>query len=374
MSDIVHDYDSVDRAAAHLEQMHTKLSSKKRKLGDGHERARAAGRGDKLGEVVSRAATTALQSVEGAIDKLAEHASQASKGLRKTNQNHREHDERLGQELQRLTARGSTPGSPGGSGGSDRGRPKYYIHDDGRVQEIKNGKLHDLDPKDKSGIHDLVDPKTGKAKGPSKEKMGKDYHAAEDPSKPNEKVTSKKISTPTELSGAVEEARRAEKNYGGKNYASLHYQDTKNDHDFILVGRSSNLRSHSERSIGKPLLDGKEGNVRALYTERAPCQATANCERWLERHFKSKNADLEVSHGVEYDSSLPQKDRDWAHKAYLSQLKQDHAAGNYGGTMGSHDFDAQGAQNKAAAEAAAEAKAKQEADGERPAKRARKGK
>ncbi|MGE7433653.1 nucleic acid/nucleotide deaminase domain-containing protein [Kitasatospora sp. NPDC001175] len=253
-------------------------------------------------------------------------------------------------------------GSRGGGGGDGGGRKKYFVHDDGRVQEIRGGKLVDLDPKDKSGVHTLLDSSSGKVKDPSAKDMEKKYHAQKDPKKPGEKVHSDKIDDPTELSRAVEEARRGESDYKGKNYAALRYKDK--DGEFIVVGRSGDLRSHSERSIGKPLLGGKEQNVKELYTERAPCQKNANCERWLARHFEPHNSDLSVSHGVEYNNSIPQKDRDWAHRAYVKQLKDDHDAGNYGGTMGKHDFDDQGAKDKAAADARR---------AERPAKRARKG-
>ncbi|MGK4582514.1 nucleic acid/nucleotide deaminase domain-containing protein [Kitasatospora sp. HPMI-4] len=251
------------------------------------------------------------------------------------------------------------PGGPsgGGGGGGGGGRKKYFIHDDGRVQEIRGGKLVDLDPKDKSGIHTLLDSTSGKVKDPSKKELDSKYHARK-PVKPGEKVHSDKIDEPSELSRAVEEARRAESDYKGKNYAALRYKDDKGE--FILVGRSGDLRSHSERSIGKPLLGGREQHVKELYTERAPCQKDANCERWLARHFEPHNPDLKVSHGVDYDSKVPQKDRDWGHKAYVDRLAQDHRAGEYGGTMGKHDFDAQGQLDKAAAEA-------------RRAKRARKG-
>ncbi|GAA2743111.1 nucleic acid/nucleotide deaminase domain-containing protein [Kitasatospora cinereorecta] len=310
---------------------------------------------------------------------LAEDAGKAVKdlyhsagdNLKKVAHNTREADRHHEGELKRILGGGSkngphgpgTPRSPHGPAG-EGGKKKYFIHDDGRVQELRNGKLHDLDPKDGSGIHTLLDSsKKDHVKDPTEKDMRSTYHARKNKKNPSEKVSSEKIDSPTELSHAVEEARRAKGDYGGTNYASLHYKDA-DGKEFVLVGQSGDLRSHSERSIGKPLLGGREGNVQELYTERAPCQKDANCERWLARHFEPHNDDMKVSHGVDYNSSLPKEERDWGHKAYLDQLKQDHAAGSHGGTMGSHDFDAKGQENMEAAEARRQ---------ERAAKRARKG-
>jgi hypothetical protein len=236
-----------------------------------------------------------------------------------------------------------------------KGLKKYYLDDNGMVHELDGGGLHALDPKDGSGIHGLVG-KDDKVTDPSDADMKNKYHARKDPENPGEAgVSSTKIKEPTPLSEAVEEARRANGDYGGRNYAAIKYRG-EDGKEFILVGRSHNLRSHSERSLGKPLLGGKEANVKELYTERAPCQANENCERWLGRYFAKKNPGLEVTHGVDYDSSVPKVDRDWGHKAYVDQLAKDHASGG-GPTMGTSDFDARGQQMKQAADAARAARA-----------------
>ncbi|WP_441249525.1 nucleic acid/nucleotide deaminase domain-containing protein [Kitasatospora sp. McL0602] len=219
---------------------------------------------------------------------------------------------------------------------------KYFLDDKGGLHEIRDGELHALEKGDGSGIHSLLDSEGKKVKDPSKAEMKDKYHARKDPANPEEKgVESHKLEEPHDLSRAVEEARLANKDYGGKNYAALHYKD-EDGHEFILVGRSGDNRSHSERSIGKPLLGGNEHNIRDLYTERAPCQDGPNCERWMGRHLEPHNSDLNVSHGVEYDNSIPRAERDWGHKAYLEQLEKDHTEGRTGGTMGSHDFDEKG--------------------------------
>lgn len=231
---------------------------------------------------------------------------------------------------------------------------KYYLDDSGTVHELDGG-LKPLDPADESGIHGLVGS-DDRVTDPSDAEMKNKYHSRKDPANPNEQgVGSTKIKEPTDLSNAVEEARKANGDYGGRNYAALKYRDEEGN-EFVLVGRSHNLRSHSERSIGKPLLGGKETNLKELYTERAPCQANENCERWLGRYFAKDNPDLQVSHGVDYDSGVAKADRDWGHKAYVDQLAKDHAAGG-GSTMGPTDFDARGQQMKQAAAAARAARA-----------------
>ncbi|MFB7674151.1 nucleic acid/nucleotide deaminase domain-containing protein [Kitasatospora purpeofusca] len=289
---------------------------------------------------------------------------QAGDNLNKTAKHHKDNDHHTAGDFDgKAKDKAAEPPKTGNGAGGDGPKPaprKYYIHDDGRVQEIKDGKLVDLQNPDAS-LKTILDGTN--VKDPTKAELDKHHNAKkykksdtdeDGKQKQDEKVVSQRIEKPDELSRAVEEVRRAQGDYGGKNYASLRYRDEKGE--FILVGRSDYNRSHSERSIGKPLLGDKAGNVRDLYTEREPCQAGPNCQRWLGRHFESQNPELNVSHGVAYDNKIPANDRDWAHKAYLKQLEQDHAAGQHGGTMGSKDFDAQGQQDKTASAAKKKAK------------------
>ena len=328
-----------------------------------HHQSRTRGK-DAIADAANTALDKVLAGVQDAAGKVEKHIGEGmAGGVRQMRKNHQDNDRTITDALQGMGTgnRGRGPEGPGGSRGSQP--RKYFVHDDGRVQEIRDGKFVDLDPDDRSGIHDLLNPSDNRVKDPSKKDLSRQYHARKDPSKPHEKVSSQKISEPTDLSRVVEEARRAGSDYGGKNYAALLYRD-EDGNAFVLAGRSGDLRSHSERSIGKPFLGGRESDVHELYTERAPCQKDANCERWLARHFEPHNPDLEVSHGVDYDSSVPTKDRDWAHRAYVGQLEQDHQAGNYDGTMGTDDFDERGRQDKDADDARR---------AERQAKRARRG-
>ncbi|WP_042422643.1 nucleic acid/nucleotide deaminase domain-containing protein [Streptacidiphilus anmyonensis] len=232
---------------------------------------------------------------------------------------------------------------------------KYFIDDEGNVKEIVDGKLQSIKADDASGIKGILEDgrqpdgvktltdeerKELSAKKSDWKKKGR----AEEDWKESEKLTE-----PTELSKAVEEARRAQKDgagdYGGTNYAALHYASEDGKQEFILVGRSSGERSHSERSIGYPMVhNGKQFRVDELYTERRPCQKGSTCDRWLNMHMydPAKNPDLRITHGVQYDSSI--KDpvvRNEPFGRYISQLQADHAASppHYGGTAGSQDFD-----------------------------------
>ncbi|MFD7411421.1 nucleic acid/nucleotide deaminase domain-containing protein [Kitasatospora purpeofusca] len=291
---------------------------------------------------------------------------QAGDNLNKTAKHHKDNDHHTAGDFDgKAKDKAAEPPKTGSGAGGDGPKPaprKYYIHDDGRVQEIKNGQFVDVkDPE--ASLKTLLDGTSDKVRDPSPDDLKNKYHAkkykktdTDDEGKPkqDEKATSRKIDGPTPLSQAVEEARRAQGDYGGKNYAAIRYKHP-DGNEIIVVGRSGD-RSHSERSIGKPVLGGQEKHVSELYTERAPCQANENCERWLGRHFEPKNPDLDVNYGVEYDSKVPKKDRDWGHRAYLEQLANDHAAGQHGGTMGSKDFDAQGQQDKAAHDAKQAAK------------------
>ncbi len=225
------------------------------------------------------------------------------------------------------------------AGGKDAENAKtYFIDDDGSVQELKDGALHPIAADDSSGIRTILDS-DDKAVDPSPEDMKKKYHGNKDKNNPGETgVQSTKISAPTDLSKAVEDARFARGDYSGGNYAALKYHDD-DGNEFILVGKSSYARNHSERSIGKPMLGGREMNVKELYTERAPCQASPNCKRWLGRYFEKANPDLAVTHGVEYDAALGKEERNAGHEAYIAALRENHGLPGRPPTMGNGAFD-----------------------------------
>jgi hypothetical protein len=219
----------------------------------------------------------------------------------------------------------------------------YYVADNGEVRQLVNGKFVPVSATDGSGIHTMLDSQRRRANDPDEETR-KSLHARADGDPAV--VSSKPITGPTPLSLAVEDVREAIKNkkgkseYGGRNYAALRHRDA-DGNEFILVGRSSGKRSHSERSIGHPIINsGMVGGVRELYSEREPCQADSTCDRWLERHFHRQNPNIDYSHGVTYDNSVSNEDgRDGPHQEYRRQLQDDHANGDRSGTMGQHDFE-----------------------------------
>lgn len=230
---------------------------------------------------------------------------------------------------------------------------KYFIDDNGDVKEIVDGKLKDLDPHDGSGIKGILEderkpPGVQTLTEDEKKELSANKKAWEKQGRdPEDWKESEKLTEPTELSKAVEEARRAQKDgvgdYGGTNYAALHYVSEDGKQEFILVGRSSGERSHSERSIGYPMVhNGKQFNVDELYTERRPCQKGSTCDRWLNMHMydPAKNPDLRITHAVEYDNAIKDTDvRNEPFGRYIDQLEADHGAGKYGGTAGTQDFD-----------------------------------
>lgn len=230
---------------------------------------------------------------------------------------------------------------------------KYFIDDRGNVSEIVDGKLKAVDLEhDESGIKGILDPeraKPGVRQLTEEEKTDLSANQKKWESLgrgEGEWVESERIEKPTALSEAVEEARRAQKkgkgDYGGSNYAALHYASADGKHEFILVGRSSQLRSHSERSIGYPMVhEGKQYRVDELYTERRPCQSGSTCDRWLNMYIyhPEHNPGLRVTHGVQYDSSVPTPARDLPFKGYINQLRLNHKAHLYGGVAGTKNFD-----------------------------------
>ncbi|MFE2746680.1 nucleic acid/nucleotide deaminase domain-containing protein [Streptomyces scopuliridis] len=202
--------------------------------------------------------------------------------------------------------------------------PMYLLAKDGSVQELtSSGKLKPVDATDDSGIQGLLQP-NGKAWRPSAK-------AEKDQTKITQnhpgKVTSTKVNAYNDRLGhATQLARKARGDYKtSNNYASGYYVDPTTGKRLILVGYSQQ-GLHSERSIGYPLMNkGKEAGLQTVFTERAPCQKGANCERWLDKYFASKNPSLEVLHSADYNSSVTDgKVRNKPHSEYIEGLKKNH--------------------------------------------------
>ncbi|MFD7642942.1 nucleic acid/nucleotide deaminase domain-containing protein [Kitasatospora sp. NPDC059795] len=321
MNDIAHDYDNVERAAAEFDKLHAKLSAKKHKVNNGHAKASSTGRGDGLGEVVAKAASTALQSIEKALDSLADHADKASKGLLKMNKNHRENEERLGQEFQRIVAKHDTT-------------PVYLLSADGRIQRLhSDGSAPKPITGHEAGIRDLLSPDPNgpgnlTTVGPPNDRTKFPFTPKRRPKEGRPQVPSTKIDPgSSELARATQRARRATNQYGGgvlenpsANYAAFHY-DNGTGNPVIVVAQSIPRSSHSEIVLGLPFLrKGLQDNVDAVYTERQPCPTGSTCGAWLKQYFPKTT---DVTHSFDYNGQAS-SDGNVQHNRYLINLKRRH--------------------------------------------------
>lgn len=268
---------------------------------------------------------------------------------------------------------GVPPTATGPAGPNGRRPPVYFVDENDRVQRVVSGRLQPVAANDESGIRRLMDParpdhtrtnlkyekdgtvavtpkgKPKKAPIPGGAAGWKKARRADvEAGLPaREIVRSKPLDAPTDLSRAVEDTRRAQGDYGGNNYASLRYRNEQGE-DFILVGESDNNSSHSERAIGRPIVDnGMRDGVQTLYTEREPCQNVSktggiSCDKWVSMHLynPAANAGMTVTHGAEFDSSKLEGDtRNGPFNAYIKDLQAHHAAGNTSGLAGTRRYD-----------------------------------
>ncbi|MFJ1757455.1 nucleic acid/nucleotide deaminase domain-containing protein [Kitasatospora sp. NPDC088134] len=320
MNDIVHDYENVERAAAEFDKLHAKLSAKKHMVNHGHARASSTARGDSLGEVVAKAASTALQSIEKALDSLADHADQASQGLLKMNKNHREHEEHLGREFKRIVDKHDTT-------------PVYLLSADGQLHRLeRDGSAPKPITGHEPGIKDLLtpDPAGGMQTtvGPPNDRKNYPFKPKKRPPGGRPQVPSTKIDAgSSELARATQRARQATGKYGGgvedkpsANYAAFHY-DNGTGNPIIVVAQSIPRRSHSEVVLGLPILrQGMQDHVKAVYTERQPCPTGSTCGAWLKQYFPNAT---DVTHTFDYDGSAT-SDGNVQHNRYLIRLKRRH--------------------------------------------------
>jgi len=270
---------------------------------------------------------------------------------------------------------GVPPTATGPAGANGRRPPVYFVDENDRVHHLVNGRLQPVAANDNSGIRSIMDPDRARSDHTRTNlKYDKDGAVAVTPrGKPKKApipggaaqwkktrrrdetaglpargmVPSRQLDAPTDLSRAVEDTRRAQGDYGGNNYASLRYRNEQGD-DFILVGHSGENGSHSERAIGRPIIDnGMRDGVDSLYTERAPCQNVPKtggigCDRWVSMHLYDpvSNPGMTVTHGAEFDSSKLDGDvRNGPFNNYIKDLRDQHAAGNTAGLAGTRRYD-----------------------------------
>ncbi|MEU6387986.1 nucleic acid/nucleotide deaminase domain-containing protein [Streptomyces sp. NPDC046939] len=210
----------------------------------------------------------------------------------------------------------------------DGDTPMYLLSDDGSIRQLHHdGTTSPVRTNDTSGVHDVLGDKAWYPWN-NKEKQ----RSNKNKDNKDKKVSSTKVAPgSTDLARASQLGRYANrqdpntKYIPGGNYASALYDDGKG-RKFILVGASG--RSHSERSIGHPLVKKEhEKHVSELYTEREPCQKNPKCDRYLAQEFPE---DLKVTHSQKYDQSekddsgkdLSGHKRDREHKAYVKWLHE----------------------------------------------------
>ncbi|AXI80266.1 nucleic acid/nucleotide deaminase domain-containing protein [Peterkaempfera bronchialis] len=369
--------DMMELDDADFENAHSGFKATSQKARDRHthfrtgsaRRRRSGGKGGAFGHLVGAIERVedvlddGLGKVTGHLDSIADRVKQHHRNTKQTDQHHRteldsldrQHDTRgIGHGGGEGSGSGGSGNGGSGNGGSGNGggqggggghTPTFFVDDDGQVHQLKNGKLSQVTGT--TGTHLDSVTSNGKVNDPTaKEKQAYSTNQRtrkrvgnDDP----DVVQSRRLTEPSDLSLAVENVRRAKQDYSkGNNYASLRYvgEDGK---DYILVGRSSNKRNHSERSIGYPLVKGgQEHGIDGLYTERRPCQSGSTCERWLYMYVQDPdhNPNLDVTHGVQYDSSVKDKGlRNAPFQRYMDQLVSDHAGGNHRGTAGTTNFD-----------------------------------
>jgi hypothetical protein len=375
----------IDASAARIEAAHTKLTGVLQAKGSFWNKDSLGQTFGKVFEPLSTGHSRAGGALQQAVAKTAGNVRTSAKRTTATEEeNLKRFGKRIGGPDPKKPGGGDSPTGAGDGknpGGSGQGRPGqgrtpvYFVDEDGRVHQLVNGKLVPVRPGGgNSGIDGVLNPdgtikvniKTDKDGNPEVTPRGKpkrvpvpggkgryDKYAKEEQNNtgnptPRTPVQSQPLQQPTDLSQAVEDVRRAQNDYGGNNYASLHYQDPSGrSGDFILVGSSGNNGGHSERAIGLPMVhNGMQNDVTRLYTERAPCQpfpktGGAGCDIWVDMHLNGsgRNAPLEVSHVADFDSRrLDGADRNGPFNLYMHDLQQQHAAGNTGPLAGVYTY------------------------------------
>ncbi|GAA2739492.1 MULTISPECIES: nucleic acid/nucleotide deaminase domain-containing protein [Kitasatospora] len=304
MNDIVkHDFDAAETLAAQFDSHFDKMREHHTRTTRNRTRAVSGRGGDPMGQIVSDMADRALGAIEKALGSLAQHAKDTAGGVRKMSQNHKDLEERLAKKYQKIVTDHDTT-------------PVYLLDHKGDVHRVHpDGTKTKIDDEHDSGIKDFFANGRSEPFRVTKEDV---------PPQDAPRTGSRKVRPGgSELARATQRARLAQKDYGSygpdsqarANYAALHYQD--GQRNFILVARSDFLNNaHSERRIGAPILDAMQGpGVRALYSERAPCDSKlSNCGSWLHEKFPHLT---DVSHSIDYPGTEE-------HSKYLKDLKEKH--------------------------------------------------
>ncbi|MEU1710226.1 nucleic acid/nucleotide deaminase domain-containing protein [Streptomyces sp. NPDC005706] len=254
----------------------------------------------------------ALKGSEKALGKVAKHLTETVPDrVKATSRIHKGNDLDIGDRVKAIETH---------KGRDEHGNPRMYVlNADGSVDRLmpdgtipaKGTAGHDAE--DRMNLANIAP--NGTVWRPSTKSEREKWQT---PSGHEGKVTSRKIDPATsDLAQATQLARKAHDYYKGRNYAAGRYIDPQSGREMILVARSGN-GFHSERALGHPLLHtGNAGGLREAFTERAPCQKSPRCERWLDAFFPG----TDVTHTADYDQSDPST-QDKQHRTYRQNLER----------------------------------------------------
>ncbi|MEU9479252.1 nucleic acid/nucleotide deaminase domain-containing protein [Streptomyces sp. NPDC048191] len=256
----------------------------------------------------------ALHGCEKALVKVGKHLTETVPDrARGVSRLHKDNDIEIGQRLKGIETH---------KGRDEHGNPRMYIlNADGSVDRLMpDGTIpakgtHGHDHEDRLNLANIAP--TGQVWRPKTQSEREKWQT---PSGHEGKVVSQKINpASSDLAQATQLARKAHDYYQGRNYAAGRYIDPQSGREMILITRSGG-GFHSERSLGHPLLHtGNANGLREVFTERAPCQKSPRCERWLSAFFPH----AKVTHAANYDQSDPST-QGKEHKTYRENLARLH--------------------------------------------------
>ncbi|MFB4427057.1 nucleic acid/nucleotide deaminase domain-containing protein [Streptomyces sp. QL37] len=303
--------DAIDQLGKEQGKLHDKKKNFKDKRSKRSLVTKKDDRFAKFGAAIDKAE----DKVEATAHSMHKEIEKNVTGLDKTKRSNDETDKHVKGEVDAC--------SPGKKDDDGKDVPMYLLSKDGTVQQLlPDGTLKDVDKKDASGIHDLLES-DGKAWRPDSRAEKKEVGVQDDETKV---VKSSRVDPYKDpLGQATQLARYANNDYETKhNYAAGRYIDPSDKNkELILIGRSDR-GMHSERVIGYSLIHkGKQDGLDEVFTERAPCQRrNSRCDAWLAKHF---GADTKVTDAVPYDQLNGNREEGNAlHKAYVDKLKTAH--------------------------------------------------
>ncbi|MFF0747152.1 nucleic acid/nucleotide deaminase domain-containing protein [Streptomyces sp. NPDC004111] len=309
--DLAIEFDEFDRASGGYRTTRDNFQTKKgeHKSGGGKRRSsvKKDSRFHKLAAVMDKAEDAVDKKADETVDMLEKHGGK----IDQSKKDHKAKDKEAKKGLDQCKVEKEDGGDS----------PMYLLNADGTVQRITpDGGLDALSSDDKTRLDGVV--KDGKVWVPATDKDKRKWNT---PQEHTGKVKSTKVKDPAKdnLVQATQLARIARDDYKGTNYAAGRYVDPATGKESVLVGYS-NKAGHSERMIGRPLLQsGKGMGLRKVFTEREPCKKNPECGRWMDHYFKEKNPTFKVEHVADYYDDTG-KTTNQEHREYVRDLKKAH--------------------------------------------------